>query len=224
MHFTNVRISGAGTFAWQIQAKPTGSVQNVVATGVGRAGVYNCMGPDAMAGLADQGGNSGWTTTYCGSWPSPVYGSDNGGTTTAPPPTTTTTTPPTGNLALHKNVSASGSQGGFPPGNAVDGDANSYWESANNAFPQTFTVDFGSTVTVSRLVLKLPPPSAWGTRTQTISVDGVKTAAGYTFDPATGNTATITFPAASVRTLQLTFTGNTGWPAGQLSELEAYSS
>ncbi|MEV6830804.1 discoidin domain-containing protein [Amycolatopsis sp. NPDC051102] len=222
VHFTNVRISGAGTFAWQIQAKPTGSVQNVVATGVGRAGVYNCMGPDAMSGLADLGGNSGWTTTYCGSWPAPVYGSDNGGTTTTPP--TTTPTQPGGNLALHKSVSASGSQGGFPPGNAVDGDANSYWESTNNAFPQSLTVDFGSTVTVSRLVLKLPPSSAWGTRTQTIAVDGVKAAAGYTFNPATGNSATVTFPATSARTLRLTFTGNTGWPAGQLSELEAYSS
>ncbi|MGW3998208.1 discoidin domain-containing protein [Amycolatopsis sp. NPDC004772] len=224
VHFTNVRITGAGTFAWQIQAKPTGSVKNVVATGVGRAGVYNCMGPDAMAGLADQGGNSGWTTTYCGSWPAPVYGSDNGGTTTTTPPPTTTTTQPGGNLALHKNVSASGSQGGFPPGNAVDGDANSYWESTNNAFPQSLTVDFGSTVTVSRLVLKLPPSSAWGTRTLTISVDGVKAAAGYPFNPASGNSATVTFPATSVRTLRLTFTGNTGWPAGQLSELEAYSS
>ncbi|WP_284750009.1 discoidin domain-containing protein [Amycolatopsis sp. RTGN1] len=227
VHFTNVRITGAGTFAWQIQAKPTGSVQNVVATGVGRAGVYNCMGPDAMSGLADQGGNSGWSTTFCGSWPTPVYGSDNGGTTTPPtttPPTTTTTTQPTGNLALHKSVTASASQGGFPPSNAVDGDANSYWESANNAFPQSLTVDFGATVSVSRLVLKLPPSSAWGTRTQTISVDGVKAAAGYTFNPASGNTATITFPATSARTLRLTFTGNTGWPAGQLSELEAYSS
>ncbi|MDS0135533.1 MULTISPECIES: discoidin domain-containing protein [unclassified Amycolatopsis] len=223
VHFDGVRIAGAGTFAWQLQAKPTGSVKNVVATGVGRAGVYNCLGPDAMSGLADQGGNSGWTTTYCGSWPTPVYGSDNGGTTTTPPPTTTPTQP-SGNLALHKAISASGSQGGFPPGNAVDGDANSYWESTNNSFPQSLTVDFGSTVTVSRLVLKLPPSSAWGTRTQTISVDGVKAAAGYTFNPASGNSATVTFPATSVRTLRLTFTGNTGWPAGQLSELEAYSS
>ncbi|MGK3204062.1 discoidin domain-containing protein [Amycolatopsis sp. MEPSY49] len=219
VHFTNVRISGAGTFAWQLQSKPSGSVKNVVATGIGRAGVYNCMGPDAMAGLADQSGNSGWTTTYCGSWPSPVYGSDNGGTTTPP---TTTPTQPTGNLALHKTVSASGSQGGFPPSNAVDGDVNSYWESTNNAFPQSVTVDFGSTVTVSRLVLKLPP--SWGSRTQTLSVDGVKASATYTFDPASGNAATVTFPATSVRTLRLTFTGNTGWPAGQLSELEAYSS
>ncbi|MDQ7806301.1 glycosyl hydrolase family 28-related protein [Amycolatopsis sp. A133] len=220
VHFDGVRITGAGTFAWQLQSKPSGSVKNVVATGIGRAGVYNCMGPDAMSGLADQGGNSGWTTTYCGSWPSPVYGSDNGGTTTTPP--TTTPTQPGGNLALHKSVSATGSQGGFPPGNAVDGNTNSYWESTNNAFPQSLTVDFGSSVSVSRLVLKLPP--SWGARTQTVSVDGVKAAATYTFDPASGNTATVTFPATAQRTLRLTFTGNTGWPAGQLSELEAYSS
>ncbi|MEU4252385.1 discoidin domain-containing protein [Amycolatopsis sp. NPDC026612] len=219
VHFDGVRITGAGTFAWQLQSKPSGSVKNVVATGIGRAGVYNCLGPDALTGLADQGGNSGWSTTYCGSWPTPVYGSDNGGTTTPP---TTTPTQPGGNLALHKSVSASGSQGGFPPGNAVDGNANSYWESTNNAFPQSLTVDFGSTVSVSRLVLKLPP--SWGARTQTLSVNGVKAAATYTFDPASGNTATVTFPATSARTLRLTFTGNTGWPAGQLSELEAYSS
>jgi hypothetical protein len=48
--------------------------------------------------------------------------------------------------------------------------------------------------------------------------------AGYTFNPATGNTATVTFPAADVRYVMLTFTANTGWPAGQLSELQVYSS
>ena len=44
-----------------------------------------------------------------------------------------------------------------------------------------------------------------------------------TFDPATGNTATITIPNATTRFLRLTFTGNTGWPAGQVSELEVYA-
>ncbi|MFC7710301.1 discoidin domain-containing protein [Micromonospora lupini] len=48
----------------------------------------------------------------------------------------------------------------------VDGDANSYWESANNAFPQWVQVDLGATRTVGRVVLKLPPSSAWATRTQ----------------------------------------------------------
>ncbi|MEC3982356.1 discoidin domain-containing protein [Amycolatopsis sp. H20-H5] len=237
IHFTNIKIAGAGTFAWQLQSKPTGTVKNVVATGIGRAGVYNCQGPEALQGLVDQGGNSGWSTTFCGSWPTPVYGGDSGGTTTPTTPPTTTpttpTTPPTGNLALHKQISASGAQGGFPADRAVDGDTGSYWESANNAFPQSLTVDLGSALSVSKIVVKLPPSSAWGTRTQTIAVQGstngsdysaLKAASGYTFDPASGNSATITFPATSQRYLRLVFTGNTGWPAGQASEFEAYSS
>ena len=39
-----------------------------------------------------------------------------------------------------------------------------------------------------------------------------------------GNTVTITFPATSTRYLRVNFTANTGWPAGQISELEAFSS
>ncbi|HEY3479719.1 MAG TPA: discoidin domain-containing protein, partial [Streptomyces sp.] len=128
---------------------------------------------------------------------------------------------PSANVALGKVASASGSQGGFPPGNAVDGNASSYWESTNNAFPQTFTVDLGAAAPVRKLVLKLPP--SWGTRTQTISVDGGDPAA-YVFDPANGNTVTIPVPAVSRQTVRLTFTGNTGWPAGQVSEVEAYAS
>jgi len=83
------------------------------------------------------------------------------------------------------------------------------------------------------VVLRLPPPSAWGTRTQTLSVQGSTTgssfstiagSAGYTFNPATGNTVTITFPSTSTRYVRLNFTANTGWPAGQLSEFEIYQS
>ena len=47
--------------------------------------------------------------------------------------------------------------------NAVDGNANSYWESRNNAFPQSVTVDLGAAKAVKRLVLKLPPAPAWAT-------------------------------------------------------------
>jgi hypothetical protein len=47
---------------------------------------------------------------------------------------------------------------------------------------------------------------------------------GYGFDPATGNVATVTFSATSARYLRLTFTANTGWPAGQLSELQVFAS
>jgi alpha-1,3-glucanase-like protein/F5/8 type C domain-containing protein len=235
VHFTNVKIQGAGTFALQLQANGGASFKNVTATGIGVAGTYNCMGPTAFA-IEDQGGNSGWNSQYCGNWPPPVYDGDNGGTTTTPPPTTTTTTttpPANGNLALNHSATASGQADVYGPGNAVDGNANSYWESANNAFPQWITVDLGAPVSVSRVVLKLPPSSAWGARTQTLSILGstdggsfstLAGSHGYLFDPASGNTATATFGAATVRYLRVQITANTGWPAGQLSELEAYSS
>jgi Flp pilus assembly protein TadG len=82
-------------------------------------------------------------------------------------------------------------------------------------------------------VLDLPPSTAWATRSQTITIQGstdgstyttLAPSAAYTFNPATGNTVTVTFAATSVRYLKLTFTANTGWPAGQLSELQAYAS
>jgi hypothetical protein len=139
---------------------------------------------------------------------------------------------PNGNLAAGRPVTATSSTGAFAPGNAVDGNASSYWESANNAFPQSLTVDLGGSVSVSRVVLKLPPAAAWATRTQTLTVLGstdgttfttVVGSAGYSFNPATGNTVTIPFTTTSRRYLRLTFTANTGWPAGQLSELEAYA-
>jgi hypothetical protein len=137
------------------------------------------------------------------------------------------------NLALNQPVTASGYTQSYVPSNAVDGNTSTYWESADNDFPQSFQVDLGSEVTVGRIVMDLPPSTAWGTRTQTITIQGsadgstystLTASAGYTFNPATGNTVTVTFPAATVRYVKLTFTANTGWPAGQLSELQVYSS
>ncbi|MFD0577866.1 ThuA domain-containing protein [Dactylosporangium darangshiense] len=139
----------------------------------------------------------------------------------------------TSNLAAGRPVTATSVTQSYVAGNTVDGNASTYWESANNAFPQSLTVDLGSSVSVSRVVLKLPPSTSWQTRTQTLSVLGstdgssyttVVGSAGYTFNPATGNTVTITFPATTQRYLRLTFTANTGWPAGQISEFEVYAS
>jgi len=140
-------------------------------------------------------------------------------------------TAPTGNLAAGRPTTATSFVDVYGAGNSVDGNAASYWESANHAFPQSLTVDLGAATSVSRVVLRLPPLPAWQTRTQTLSVLGstdgsaystVKASAGYIFDPATGNTATITFPASSPRYLRLMFTSNTGWPAAQVSEYEVY--
>lgn len=137
------------------------------------------------------------------------------------------------NLALNKPVTASGYTQTYVPANAVDGNTSSYWESTNNAFPQWFQVDLGSSVSVGRIVMDLPPSSSWGARTQTINIQGstdgtnyttLVPSKGYTFDPTTGNTTSVTFTATSVRYVKLTFTANTGWPAGQLSELQIYTS
>jgi hypothetical protein len=242
VNFTNVNINGTGTFAVQIQATGSASFTNVKATNVGyRDPIYNCNG---SAFAFNQGaGNSGWytATPYCGPWPAPVYG---GGPTpppptVSPPPTATPPPPPptsppaNANLAAGRPTSESSHVDVYGSGNAVDGNPSTYWESANHAFPQSLTVDLGSVRAVSRVVLKLPPSAAWQTRTQTLSVLGstdgasystIVGSAPYTFDPATGNTVTIAFTATSRRYLRLVFTANTGWPAAQVSEFEAYAS
>ncbi|MFD4605715.1 discoidin domain-containing protein [Streptomyces sp. NPDC058464] len=145
--------------------------------------------------------------------------------TTDPPSSTT-------NLALHRPTSESSHTQVYASSNATDGDTNTYWESANNAFPQWVQVDLGAATGVRRIVLKLPPATAWATRTQTVSVQGstdggtfaqLLASAGYTFDPATGNTATLTLPAtATTRYVRLTFTANNGWLAGQVSEFQVF--
>jgi chitodextrinase len=145
----------------------------------------------------------------------------------------TTDSAPNVNLARGKATSESGHVQTYGSSNAVDGDANSYWESNNNAFPQWIQVDLGAATAISRLVLKLPPSTAWGARSQTLlvlgSTDGsnfstLKSSAGYAFDPNNGgNAVTITFTSATTRYVRLNLTGNTGWPAGQLSEFEVYA-
>lgn len=138
---------------------------------------------------------------------------------------------PAGNLALAQPVTASSAAGSaYGAGNTVDGNPDTYWESANDAFPQTLTVDLGQARDVSRVGLRLPAP--WGARTETLSVlvsaDGetfttVAASRDVTLDPATGNVASITFPTVAARYVRLDVTGNTGWSAAQFSEFEVYA-
>ncbi|MFJ8038916.1 discoidin domain-containing protein [Kitasatospora sp. NPDC096147] len=149
------------------------------------------------------------------------------------PITATTTSTPNVNLALGRPTAESSHTQNYSSANTVDGNPNTYWESANNAFPQWLQVDLGTATTIRRIVLTLPPATAWATRNQTITVHGstdgttftqLLATAGYTFDPATGNTTTLTLPTgATARHLRLTFTANTGWPAAQISELQIYA-
>ena len=135
------------------------------------------------------------------------------------------------NLSAGRPASASGANGPYTAANVTDGNAQTYWEGPANAFPHWVQVDLGSNVAIDQVVLKLPPATVWGARTQTLSVQGgtdasssavLSGSAGRIFDPASANTVTINFAAATVRYVRVTITGNTGWPAAQLSELEVY--
>ena len=136
----------------------------------------------------------------------------------------------TTNLALNRPVTASSSYQTFVASNATDGNTSTYWESTDGAgYPQTITVDLGAAHPIGSVTLDLPPSTAWSTRTETLSVLGstngstfsqIVGSAGYTFNPSTGNTVTISAPSGtSARYVQLSFTANTGWSAAQLSEL-----
>jgi hypothetical protein len=134
------------------------------------------------------------------------------------------------NLATGKTASVSSVSDVYVATNLNDGNQASYWESANNAFPQWAQIDLGSATSIDQIKLKLP--TGWGARTETLSVQGsndgsafttIVASAGYTFDPASSNTVTINFTATSTRYVRLNFTANTGWPAGQVAEFEIYA-
>ena len=132
------------------------------------------------------------------------------------------------NFAAGKTTTESSHSDVYGSGNTTDGNQATYWESANNAFPQWVQVDLGATQTVENLVLTLP--TGWGTRSQTIAVATSTTgtpatlvgATGYSFNPASQNKVTVDIPDTAARYIRLTFTANTAWPAGQLSELQAW--
>ncbi|WP_433617830.1 discoidin domain-containing protein [Dactylosporangium sp. CA-139114] len=134
-------------------------------------------------------------------------------------------------LAAGRNTRDSGHADVYGSGNITDGDASTYWESRNNAFPQWVQVDLGNPAPVRRAVLRLPPSPAWPARSQRIEVQAsaddktfstLVSAANYTFDPASGQRATIMLPGSQWRYVRLVFTANTVQGAGQLASLELY--
>lgn len=136
------------------------------------------------------------------------------------------------NIAAGQPASASSANSPYVAANMTDADPSTYWESVNGTFPQWGQVDLGQNFSVGKVILKLPPSTAWGARTQTLSVLGstdgssfstIAGSAGYTFDPnANNNTVTITFAATTARYVRVNITANTGWPAGQVSDFEVF--
>jgi chitodextrinase len=134
-------------------------------------------------------------------------------------------------VSAGKTVTASTALSFTPAANTVDNNQSSYWESNSDAFPQTLTLDLGSTHRISKVILKLPNDPAWATRTQTLSLLGssdgtafttLVNSTGYIFNPALTNSVTINFTESAARFVRLNITGNSGWPAAQISEFEVY--
>jgi hypothetical protein len=170
--------------------------------------------------------NTGWTAAQVAEFE--VFTGGGGGSSGGSPPPSTT------NLALNEPVTASSYYEDYVPSNVTDGNTSTYWESTDGAgYPQTITVNLGAVQSVGSIVLDLPPASDWTTRTETLSVLGstngstftqIVASAGYTFNPDSGNTVTITLPSdTTAQYLELDFTANTGWDAAQLSEFEVFA-
>ncbi len=62
--FDNINITNVGTFVFQLQCGGQASVSDVVASGVGYYGQYNC-GVSFVIDYEGEG-NDGWNTTHCG--------------------------------------------------------------------------------------------------------------------------------------------------------------
>ncbi|HET8896958.1 MAG TPA: CARDB domain-containing protein, partial [Protaetiibacter sp.] len=137
--------------------------------------------------------------------------------------------PPAGsNLAQGRPVSATSVQQNYVAANAVDGSTSSYWEGAPGAYPSALTVSLAQVSTVTGVVVRLNPDTAWGERSQTFAIQGrsgtgaftdLVASASYTFTPSTGNAVTIPV-LGSATDVRLVFSANTGSTNAQVAEFE----
>ncbi|MDQ1725985.1 MAG: hypothetical protein QOK14_30, partial [Frankiaceae bacterium] len=131
------------------------------------------------------------------------------------------------NLAIGKAASASSVNATYGAGNVNDGNQATYWE-GSSSFPGWVQVDLGTSQATNSVTLQLP--SAWGTRTETLAVQGspdgttwanIVGSATYTFTSGT-NSVPINFTAYNTRFVRVNITANSGWTAPQLSELQVF--
>ncbi len=122
----------------------------------------------------------------------------------------------------------------YGPNNLVDGNENTYWETApadcNGAF---LTVDLGGVYGITDVVMHLPPLLTWEARVQRIEIlvstngsdwQTAVEATDYTFDPMTGNVNAIKFNSpVEAKFIKLVWSSNSSSRYGaQLSELYVY--
>lgn len=104
------------------------------------------------------------------------------------------------NLAAGKSASSSSSTQNYVAANVTDGNPGTYWESANNAFPQWVQVDLGSSVSTNQVVLKLPT-AGWGARDQTLAVQG--STDGQNFNDLSASAARAFNPPSNTVTIEI---------------------
>jgi hypothetical protein len=129
-------------------------------------------------------------------------------------------------LAQGGTLAPSNAIQGYPAANANDNSLSTYWQAAEPT--ATLTLHLSQADSVDRVILKLP--ENWGTRNQTIEVDGsangttwttlVPTAA-YTFT-AGSNAIAIPFRAVTQDYLRLDISGNNVQGVPQIAEFQVY--
>ncbi len=139
-----------------------------------------------------------------------------------------------GDYAEGRPVTVSSILDGWDPNALTDGNANTIWEAKADVFPAGATIDIQDTVSVGRAVFLLPDNPAWGSRTETIEIQG--STDGTTFStlmPATPvvldavnnhNTASVSFTPGTARYVRIVISANTGWNAAQLADVQLYAS
>jgi hypothetical protein len=130
------------------------------------------------------------------------------------------------NLAQGGTVALGGAIQGYPAANANDNSRSTYWQAANPA--ATLTLHLSQAESVDRVILELP--ANWGTRNQTIEVDGsangttwttLVPAAGYTFT-AGSNAIAIPFREVTQDYLRLDISGNNVQGVPQIADFQVY--
>lgn len=131
------------------------------------------------------------------------------------------------NLALAGTVTAGATLAGFPAANANDSSLSTYWQAAGST--GTLTLRLAQASPVDRILLELPQD--WGTRNQTIAVEGsangstwttLAPAASYQFT-AGSNAIAIPVPSATQDYIRLSISGNNVQGAPQIAEFQAYA-
>ena len=74
VNFNDVTVQGVGTYVLQLQVNGSASFQNVVASNIGRAGIWNCLGAGQF-NVINNGGNDTWINSplCAGTHPAPVF-------------------------------------------------------------------------------------------------------------------------------------------------------